>query len=315
MSGVIETQQTSGSTDFSWETFAEHWAGRETALHYHPALGVLEAVMQHTDRPNVTLPVVEESVALLGKVSAAAGRHPLNYFVLRSARPDVFNYGGDFALFLETIETRDAERLHRYGRGCVKVVHDIHALAANGTITIAAVAGEAMGGGLELALSTDFIIAEKTAKLGVPESRFAGFPGMGAYSLLRRKLGRQEAESLILSGRVFDGAEGFEIGVVDQLAEPGGIEDGLWALLRKMEKKRNTYRSLVKARRHYQPVRLAELEAIVDDWVDGSMAMSGRDQSHMRRLLGAQAKASGAEVVALHPGAEAQRAPNPFRKA
>lgn len=314
MSGVIETQQTSGNTEFSWESFAEQWTGRETGLRYHPPLGVLEAIMKHTDRPNVTLPVVEESVALLGKVFAAAKRHPLNYFVLRSARADVFNYGGDFALFLETIETRDVERLHRYGRGCVKVVHDIHALAATGTITVAAVAGEAMGGGLELALSTDFIIAEKSAKLGVPESRFAGFPGMGAYSLLRRKLGRAAAENLILSGRVFGGAEGHEIGVVDHLVEPGGLEEGLWALLRKMDKKRNTYSSLVKARRHYQPVRLAELEAIVDDWVEGSMAMSGRDQTHMRRLLGAQAKASGAEVVALHPGADAKRKPNPFRQ-
>ena len=58
-----------------------------------------------------------------------------------------------------------------------------------------------MGGGLEAALAEDFLIAEKRAKMGVPEVAFNTFPGMGAASTLTRRMGAAWAEEVMTSGK------------------------------------------------------------------------------------------------------------------
>ena len=78
-----------------------------------------------------------------------------------------------------------------------------------------------MGGGFETALSSDVVIAEKSARLGFPEILFNLFPGMGAYSLLERRVGMRVAEELILSGKMMPAYKLHEMGVVDVLAPNG----------------------------------------------------------------------------------------------
>src|SRR5207249_864252 len=81
-----------------------------------------------------------------------------------------------------------------------------------------------IGGGFECAMSSDIIVAEESAQLGLPEILFNLFPGMGAYSLLSRRIGARAAEELILSGRVLSAAKLHEMGIVDVLAPNGGGE-------------------------------------------------------------------------------------------
>ena len=81
--------------------------------------------------------------------------------------------------------------------------------------------GDALGGGFESALASNVVIAEKGVKMGLPEVLFNLFPGMGAYSLLSRRVGTARAEQMILSGRLYTSDELFEMGVVDILAEKG----------------------------------------------------------------------------------------------
>ena len=64
-------------------------------------------------------------------------------------------------------------------------------------------------------------MAEEGAKLGVPEVSFNSFPGMGAVSLLSRRVGAAKAEAIIASGHVYAAREMFVLGVVDFLAPPG----------------------------------------------------------------------------------------------
>src|SRR5207237_2836978 len=86
---------------------------------------------------------------------------------------------------------------------------------------IALVQGDALGGGFECALASDVIVAEESAQLGFPEILFNLFPGMGAYSLVSRRIGMRAAEELILSGRILPAAELHKMGVVDVLVTEG----------------------------------------------------------------------------------------------
>jgi enoyl-CoA hydratase len=85
---------------------------------------------------------------------------------------------------------------------------------------IAVVNGFALGGGLELALACDFIVASTKAKWGLPEVTLGLIPGYGGTQRLVRNLGRALARRVALSGEMFSAQQGYEWGLFAQLAEP-----------------------------------------------------------------------------------------------
>lgn len=88
--------------------------------------------------------------------------------------------------------------------------------------TIAAIEGNALGGGLELALCCDIRIASERARLGLPEVRLAVTPGAGGTQRLPRVIGPARARELILTGRVLSAAEAERIGLVNEVVPAGG---------------------------------------------------------------------------------------------
>ncbi|MFW6598678.1 enoyl-CoA hydratase/isomerase family protein [Propionibacteriaceae bacterium Y2011] len=86
---------------------------------------------------------------------------------------------------------------------------------------VAVVEGYALGGGFELALACDLIVAATTATFGLPEVGVGIVPGGGGTQLLTRRLGYNAAADIILTGRQLDAAEAKSYGIVDRLTEPG----------------------------------------------------------------------------------------------
>ncbi|MBX9863480.1 MAG: enoyl-CoA hydratase [Hyphomicrobium sp.] len=93
---------------------------------------------------------------------------------------------------------------------------------------IAAVSGFALGGGCELAMSCDFIIAADTAKFGQPEIKLGMTPGAGGSQRLTRAVGKAKAMELCLTGRTMDAAEAERAGLVARVVPAAGLlEDAL----------------------------------------------------------------------------------------
>lgn len=97
--------------------------------------------------------------------------------------------------------------------------------AATRTPTIAAVAGYALGGGCELAMMCDILIAADTAKFGQPEIKLGVLPGMGGSQRLTRAIGKAKAMDLILTGRTIDAAEAERAGLVSRLVPADTLID------------------------------------------------------------------------------------------
>jgi enoyl-CoA hydratase/carnithine racemase len=92
-------------------------------------------------------------------------------------------------------------------------------LAAIRTPTVAAVSGFALGGGCELALACDMIVASETAEFGQPEITLGIIPGGGGTQRLARVVGKQRAMELVLTGRRIDAAEAERLGIVNAVAK------------------------------------------------------------------------------------------------
>ncbi len=95
---------------------------------------------------------------------------------------------------------------------------------------IAAVNGFALGGGCELAMMADFIVAADSAKFGQPEIKLGVVPGMGGSQRLTRAIGKAKAMDLILTGRMIDAAEAERTGLVARVVPAADLLDAALAV-------------------------------------------------------------------------------------
>lgn len=226
-----------------------------------------------------------------GRVELDGELRKVSYYVLGSRAPGVFNLGGDLALFVLLIKSRDREALAHYAKLCIENLYPrIQNFFCPTLATISLVQGDALGGGLECALSSDVIVAEEDVQLGLPEILFNLFPGMGAYSLLARRIGMRPAEAMILSGRIMGARELHDMGVIDVLAPAGQGEAAVADWIASNRKRRNGLQAVLRARQFVHPITREELDGITDTWVDAALRLDDRDLRMMGRIVRAQMK-------------------------
>ena len=266
----------------------------ELELGYDQERRILWQFMAPQGRPSFTPGLLRDMTAALDIVEsafaqpAATDEHPIDFLVLASRMPGIFNLGGDLPHFMALIERKDEKRLRWYARVCARGQYRRAIDLELPICTIALVQGDALGGGFEAALAHDVIIAERGASFGLPEILFNMFPGMGAFSFLARRLDPIHAERIILSGKVYSAEELHEIGVVDRLAEDGAGINAVQEFVSEYRRARHTRHALLRARKIVTPVSLRELIDVADLWVETALKLGPTDLRKMRHLAKAQ---------------------------
>ena len=263
---------------------------------FEPATGTLWGFFNPKGTPCFSLGLLKDirihdnALALNGgKVEFEGQSQKVNYYVASSRVPRVFNLGGDLALFVLLIKSRDRDALAHYAKLCIDNMYPrIQNYFSPGMVTISMVQGDALGGGFECALSSDIVVAEESAQMGLPEILFNLFPGMGAYSLLARRIGMRAAEEFILSGRILPAKELHKMGIVDVLAPDGEGESAVRDWIAKSWKRRNGTQAVLRARQIVQPITREELDAITDVWVDAALRLEDKDLKMMSRIVRSQ---------------------------
>ena len=279
---------------------------------FEPATGTIWGYMNQRGNPCFNLGLLKDLRSFGGELTANSGHvefegamHKANYYVAGSRVPRVYNLGGDLALFLLLIRSRDRDALAHYAKLCVD---NIHARVQNYFLptltTISLVQGDALGGGFETALSSDILVAEESAMMGLPEILFNLFPGMGAYNLLARRIGARGAEEMILSGKILPATKLHEMGIVDVLAKDGEGEAAVQAWIAKNSRRRSGMQAVLKVRELVNPITREALDAVADVWVDCALRLEDRDMRMMSRVVRAQMERM--EVAAM------QAAPAPL---
>ncbi|MEW6212000.1 MAG: enoyl-CoA hydratase/isomerase family protein [Acidobacteriota bacterium] len=179
----------------------------EVALHREPC----------NEIGTLMLGELERLVASLEEITPHA--HAL---ILHSRQPAGFSAGADLRELHSRIQEVDVDERVRGVRDFLTRIHRvINAIDSSPLTTVAAVHGVVFGGGFELALGCDLIIADRMARFCFPELRLGLIPGFGGIPRLKRDIGNAAVRDLLLTGRSFNAAKALEAGIVSQLVSEG----------------------------------------------------------------------------------------------
>ena len=162
---------------------------------------------------------------LLEELRRADEDQQVRVVVVRGAGGN-FCAGADISEFVEL----DALGIREYNRvwGTQVIASTIQSMRK---VVIAAVDGYCLGGGFELALACDIIVATRRAVFGLPELRVGLIPGGGGTQRLTRAAGVHFAKNAILRSRLFSAEEAWRVGIVSELAEPERLEEVVRAVI------------------------------------------------------------------------------------
>jgi enoyl-CoA hydratase/carnithine racemase len=177
-----------------------------------PAGAVAHVIL---DRPEALNAISTELARRLGDLlTDLAADDDLRAVVLSSSSPKAFCVGAD-------LKERNGYTDEQLRAQRVVYRRMAAALLAVPVPVVAAVAGYALGGGLELALLSDLVVADETAVVGLPEVSVGVIPGLGGTQLLPRRIGTARAAELVYTARRLDAAEAGALGVVDRVVPAG----------------------------------------------------------------------------------------------
>jgi enoyl-CoA hydratase len=209
------------------------------------------------------------TLAELEKFASAlkALEHEAHALILHSALKSGFCAGADLRELYHSAQGMDKPSAARGVREFLERIHKVmNAIDASPLITIAAVNGVTFGGGLELALVCDLIVADKMARFCFPELRLGLIPGFGGIPRLKRDLGNGVVRDLLLTGRSFNAAKAQQAGLVSQVVSEGEslrAARGTAAQLGKFDR-----RTASAAKKFIKPIPYEELKREIDIFCD-----------------------------------------------
>jgi enoyl-CoA hydratase/carnithine racemase len=189
-------------------------------LSWELASGVVEVALHREPCNEIgasTLDELEKLAAALDELESRA--HAL---ILHSRQKAGFSAGADLRELYSGMQQLDRDARLAGVRDFLTRIHAaLNRLDSSPLTTIAAVHGVTFGGGFELALACDLIVADKMARFCFPELRLGLVPGFGGIPRLKRDLGNAVIRDLLLTGRSLGAARAYELGLITQMVSEG----------------------------------------------------------------------------------------------
>jgi DSF synthase len=266
--------------------------------------GIIWVYLDAFPRPCVTPQLVDDIRSLHrfietnnGQLSVDGELQTVKYHVLDSHADGVFSLGGDLSHFLNCIKNRDKPSMEKYATNCINAIYPIMTNFDLPIVTISLVRGNALGGGFEIALSGDVIIAERSAMMGFPEILFNCFPGMGAFQTLSTRIGLNKAHKLISSGTLYSAEDLYELGVVDILVDDHCGEEAVYSYVHNHKKHWNGNMAMQQITQHLKHYDRQEMMDICrNSWVDTVFDITEKDIRTINRLLRGQQRYMTEEI-------------------
>lgn len=278
-------------THYACRPFTEAGALSQITPYYEAGRNILWTMLHAQPRPCFN-PALLDDIKRLSKAARECGL-PIDFWVTGSTVPNIFNVGGDLALFAAHIRSGGREPLLKYAQACIDAVYDACTGFGTGAISIAMVEGTALGGGFEAALAHHYVLGQRGVEMGFPEIAFNLFPGMGAYSLVARKANMRLAEELISKGESHTAEWFAERGLVDDVFDRGDAFIATRTFIDVMRPRLNGIRAMIRTRGRVVPTTREELMAITEDWVDAAFQLEEKDLAYMERLVMLQNRRNG----------------------
>jgi len=227
--------------------------------------GVVELLLHRppcNELGSLSLSELEKFAAALADLEENA--HAL---IIHSGMKSGFCAGADLRELYERSETMDKSAAVQGVRDFLERIHRVlNRIDGSSLSTIAAVHGVTFGGGFELALVCDLIIADKMARFCFPELRLGLVPGFGGIPRLKRDLGNAVVRDLLLTGRSFNAAKAQQIGLVSQVVSEGEALRAARATAAQMGKFDRATAAAAKA--FIKPIPYDELRREIDIFCD-----------------------------------------------
>ncbi len=171
------------------------------------------------DRPDAMNALDESVVAELEARFREAEAKPVKGIVIRG-RGKAFIAGADVKWFVKQIEAKDLPRIVEFTR---KGQQLLSSFARSRKVVVAAMEGLSLGGGSELALACDYIVATSRATLGFPETGIGIYPGLGGTQRLPRRVGAAVARWMVLTGKTLGAEDAAKAGAFDAVVGPDEV--------------------------------------------------------------------------------------------
>jgi enoyl-CoA hydratase/carnithine racemase len=184
--------------------------------------GVIELTLDREPANEIGLAMLAELEQFVAEIDALAPE--TSACIIYSERKHGFSAGADLReLYHGAAQLSEKERVSGVRAFLERIHGAFNAIDAAPFTTIAAVHGVCFGGGFELALTCDIIVADKMARFAFPELRLGLIPGFGGIPRLKRDLGNAFIRDLLLTGRSVNAARAQSVGLVAQLAAEGEV--------------------------------------------------------------------------------------------
>lgn len=234
---------------------------RGKALRWEWRDGVVELTLDHAPLNEIgtlMLEELEKFVAAFDKLAPITSA-----CIITSARPGGFCAGADLRELYHGAIRAPKQKRTAGVRAFLKRIHKVfNAIDAVPFVTFAVVHGLCMGGGLELALVCDLIVADKMARFGFPELRLGFIPCFGGIPRLRRDVGNGFIRDLLFTGRTVKAESAYQAGLVAHLAGEGYALQVARSMAQQVTKFDVTARSA--AKKFIKPIPHAELKKEIE---------------------------------------------------